>query len=230
MTMSDSSAAKPLAPAASPTPRPPLSTAAGAVVVRVARPAEVDGGADVSAAAAVLDDASRWLISRGLPTWPVPFPVEALTAGAARGELYLAEPHSAERHSVEGLRSTGPDGQLDRAGAQAGAVVSAQSVATVTLELADPTRWGRQRGGDGTAGYVHGLAVRRDHAGRGVGRALLAWVEQRVAAADRRHVRLDVMASKTRLRGYYERAGYACAGETIINGGAVALYQKRVRP
>lgn len=52
------------------------------------------------------------------------------------------------------------------------------------------------------------LAVPPSHRGRGIGRALIAYVEQQEQALNRRCVRLGVRIALTRLRAYYERLGY----------------------
>ncbi|MEU1016615.1 GNAT family N-acetyltransferase [Streptomyces sp. NPDC005900] len=62
------------------------------------------------------------------------------------------------------------------------------------------------------AGYVHRLMVRRG-ARPGTGRAMLAWVERRIAAAGRALCRLDCVTAGPRLRAYYEDAGYTVVGE-----------------
>ncbi len=98
-----------------------------------------------------------------------------------------------------------------------------EAVGTFSLQSSDPDLWG-ERPDD--ALYLHGLAVRRDHAG--LGRQLLAWAERRVAAAGRRYLRLDCMAGNPALRAYYERVGYRHTGDRRFAGWAASLYEKRV--
>ncbi|WHM38995.1 GNAT family N-acetyltransferase [Streptomyces sp. BPTC-684] len=84
------------------------------------------------------------------------------------------------------------------------------------------------------AGYVHRLMTDRTLAPAGTGRALLAHAEQRIAAAGRPLSRLDFKASSPGLRAYYERAGYAVAGQQPFKEGgggsnyAVVLMEKRL--
>ncbi|OAR26440.1 protein tyrosine phosphatase [Streptomyces sp. ERV7] len=84
------------------------------------------------------------------------------------------------------------------------------------------------------AGYVHRLMTDRALAPAGTGRALLAHAEQRIAAAGRPLSRLDFKASSPGLRSYYERAGYAVAGEQPFKEGgsgsnyAVVLMEKKL--
>ena len=53
--------------------------------IRLARPA------DVSAVAAILDDATAFVRTLGFEQWPVPFPQEELEGRIAHDELYLVE-------------------------------------------------------------------------------------------------------------------------------------------
>ena len=84
--------------------------------------------------------------------------------------------------------------------------------ATVTLDLADPV-W------DGIAGralYVHRMAVRRRAAG--LGAAVLGWAAGLARERGREALRLDCVAANTRLRAYYERAGFAYRGDASVGG------------
>jgi GNAT superfamily N-acetyltransferase len=101
--------------------------------------------------------------------------------------------------------------------------VGGEAVGTFSLQPSDAGLWG-ERPED--ALYLHGLAVRRDHAG--LGRKLLAWAEGRAAAAGRRYLRLDCMTDNLRLRTYYERAGYRHVGDRRFPGWTASLYEKRV--
>jgi GNAT superfamily N-acetyltransferase len=68
---------------------------------------------DVPTAAAILEEATRWLLERNIPTgWPLPYPVEILRRHVAERELYLVE-----------VPGTG-------------------DVATITIQWADPPFWG----------------------------------------------------------------------------------------
>lgn len=62
------------------------------------------------------------------------------------------------------------------------------------------------------AGYVHGLMVHRDCAGRGVGAELLRWAEHQASAAGASELRLDCVETNTRLRTYYARLGFKEVG------------------
>jgi len=90
-----------------------------------------------------------------------------------------------------------------------------EPVGTIALLWSDEETWGDV---PGAAGYVHGLAVRRDFAGQGLGRALLRWAENRAASSGREHLRLDCVAGNRALNEYYERAGFDHRGHALVRG------------
>jgi GNAT superfamily N-acetyltransferase len=75
---------------------------------------------------------------------------------------------------------------------------------------------------------VHCLAIRRAFAGIGLGRYLLQWAEQRIAAVGKKFIRLDCMAENPALCAYYEQVGFTHRGETQGKGWKAALYEKKV--
>ncbi len=98
-------------------------------------------------------------------------------------------------------------------------------VGTLVLQWSDEETWG---GVADAAGYVHGLAIRREWAGKGLGRALLKWAEDRTAAAGRDYLRLDCAAENRALNAYYARAGFGYRGRASVQGLEVCLYEKPV--
>ncbi len=143
------------------------------------------GAADVDTVLDVTRAAAAWLTSRGSDQWAyyLTDDAAALVAGrVADHEVYLV------RRAAD-----------------------AAPVATFCLQWSDLTYW-PDDGGDGTAGYVHQLAVDPAFAGRGVGAALLAWAAARIRAAGRRRFRLDCLAANAGLCAYYERQGFRRAG------------------
>jgi ribosomal protein S18 acetylase RimI-like enzyme len=77
------------------------------------------------------------------------------------------------------------------------------------------------------AGYIHAVAVRREHAG--IGRALIAWAERAVRDAGRPFLRLDCMRDNARIRRYYEELGFERRGDVVVGDHFDAsLYEKRV--
>ena len=98
-------------------------------------------------------------------------------------------------------------------------------VGTLVLQWSDEETWGDVAD---DSGYVHGLAIRRDQAGKGLGRELLCWAEDRVAAAGKEYLRLDCAAENRALNAYYERAGFRRRGRASVQGLEVCLYEKPV--
>lgn len=107
-------------------------------------------------------------------------------------------------------------------------------VGSVTVSWSDPSVWGEQTV---PAGYIHQLMVSREHAGHGLGSAVLAWAEDLIRLSGRSLVRLDCVRSNQRLRTYYEDRGYRFVRYQDFGGqpspllsGAVpavtALYEK----
>ncbi len=103
----------------------------------------------------------------------------------------------------------------------------AQPAGTVTLVWADPAFWG-ERPAD--AGYIHRLAVRRAHAGRGIGRAILAWAEDVTRRKGRDFLRLDTLTASDGLHRFYRSAGFEAMGEVTVDGLPCTLFEKRLGP
>ena len=104
------------------------------------------------------------------------------------------------------------------------AVLDGRPVGTFALQWEDRETWGDV---PDDAGYVHGLAIRREFAGIGLGRELLGLAEQMVSRSEREFIRLDCVADNEALNGYYRRAGFSYRGRTVVRGLAVSLYEKR---
>jgi ribosomal protein S18 acetylase RimI-like enzyme len=87
----------------------------------------------------------------------------------------------------------------------------------------------RPRGVAGSP-YLASIAVDPDARGRGVGSALLAFVEQRFRPAHR-HLFLCVSSFNDRARRLYERQGFHMVGEFpdyVIDGASEILMHKRL--
>lgn len=95
----------------------------------------------------------------------------------------------------------------------------------------DPAAWGPR---PPEAGYVHRLMTAPHTAPRGTGARMLARAEARIAEHGRALARLDCLAANSRLRAYYEAAGYTVVGEQAAKEGglgspyAVTLLEKRL--
>ena len=105
------------------------------------------------------------------------------------------------------------------------AALDGETFGTFALQWSDEEVWG---GVPGDAGYVHGLAIRRDFAGKRLGRELLRWDEDQAALSGKRYLRLDCPAGNRGLNEYYERAGFRCRGHVLVWGLEVSLYEKEV--
>ena len=108
------------------------------------------------------------------------------------------------------------------------AEVDGDAVATVTVLEADPFFWGTR---EPDALYVHKLAVRRDQAGRGIGAALVDWVDCVAVGSGREYLRLDCLRDDAGIRRYYERLGFEYRGDLddVPRGLVVSLYERPVR-
>lgn len=101
-------------------------------------------------------------------------------------------------------------------------------IGSVTIAWRDPLVWGES---EEPAGYVHMLMVDPAFGGHGLGSWLLEWSEERIARSGRQLVRLDCAVGNSRLRAFYERAGYRLVGHKVIErASGTALYEKRLAP
>jgi len=91
-------------------------------------------------------------------------------------------------------------------------------VGTLTIQWSDFETWGK-RGDDGSAGYIHAIAIKRNIAGMRVGEQLLEWAVETIAARGRRFARLDAMASNAALCRYYEQRGFRPLGTARLFDG-----------
>jgi len=91
-------------------------------------------------------------------------------------------------------------------------------IGTLTIQWTDADVWG-ERGIDGLAGYVHGMAVARSAGGMRVGERMLEWAVGTIATRGRRFARLDAMASSAVLCRYYEQRGFRSLGTATLFGG-----------
>ena len=96
--------------------------------------------------------------------------------------------------------------------------------ATFTLQWEDELFWGPQ---PPVAGYIHAVAVRREHAG--LGRELIDWAAGAVRNKGRTYLRLDCMRNNPRIRDYYEALEFRHRGDTVVGGHFEAsLYERPV--
>jgi ribosomal protein S18 acetylase RimI-like enzyme len=146
--------------------------------------------ADYDAVMAILREAADWLSARGIQQW--------YHWHTDVGERILRE--RIEHHEVYLF--------------QRGEV----PVGTLTIQWTDADVWG-ERGIDGLAGYVHGMAFARSLGGMRVGERMLEWAVDTIAARGRRLARLDAMASNALLCRYYEQRGFQPRGTATLLAG-----------
>jgi len=98
-----------------------------------------------------------------------------------------------------------------------------EALGTVRLTDSDPFFWPDAAAGE--AIYLHRLAVRRSGAGGAVSSALLQYAVQLARERGAAFVRLDAESRRSRLRGVYERFGFAFHSYRTVRGVHVARYQ-----
>ena len=147
------------------------------------------GIADYDAVMAILREAADWLSARGIQQW--------FHWYMDVGEHMLRE--RLEDHEVYlFLLDNSPSG-------------------TLTIQWSDPEVWA-ERGIDGLAGYIHGMAITRSAGGMRAGERILEWAVATIAARGLRFARLDAMASNTALCRYYEHRGFRPIGTALLPG------------
>lgn len=78
--------------------------------------------------------------------------------------------------------------------------------------------------------FIDNVAVDPAHAGRGLGKALLAWVEDRAAALGIRELRLYTNARMTENLAMYPRLGWEMTDRRIEHGLDRFYFRKRLQP
>ena len=91
------------------------------------------------------------------------------------------------------------------------------------LQWTDTMSWGERAD---EAGYLHSITTRRELAGTGTGRRLLALVESHCRDEGKQFLRLDCGTDNPGLRGYYESYGFEAVGEVTFEGERLTLYEK----
>lgn len=81
-------------------------------------------------------------------------------------------------------------------------------VATVSINGPDPDFWGWAED-QADAVYLSKMIVRRDHAGRGLGDAIMNWASAYAVKSGMKWVRIDVRRDNVRLHRYYLARGFS---------------------
>ena len=155
---------------------------------------------DYGAVMTILREAADWLSARGIQQW-YHWYMEV-------GEQILRE--RLEHHEVYIFRCDN------------------STVGTLTIQWTDPEVWG-ERGMDGTAGYIHGMAIVRSAGGMRVGERMLEWAIGTIVARGRRLARLDAMASNAPLCRYYEQRGFRPLETALLPGNfTTRLFERKL--
>ena len=78
------------------------------------------------------------------------------------------------------------------------------------------------------AGVIHRLMVTPRFEGRGVARAVMAFLEKRAGSLGHASIRLDVFVENPRAVRFYERQDYRRAGQVRFRKGIFYCYEKRL--
>lgn len=89
----------------------------------------------------------------------------------------------------------------------------------------DNLYWGKQ---ETAARYIHSLVVAAKYKGQHTGKLILQKIEQQVINEGIDLLRLDCIASNTRLCNYYESLGFIKKGEKQMPHSMNNLYQKKL--
>ncbi len=101
----------------------------------------------------------------------------------------------------------------------------AQAVGTISILWEDPISWD-EKGKDGKAGYMHGLAILPEFGHKGVGKEILNWAVDYIRSKGK-IIRLDCMAENPRINHYYKDLQFNNVGfKELPSGFKVSLYEK----
>ena len=108
------------------------------------------------------------------------------------------------------------------------AVMEQQIIGTLKFDLEDPVFWPDHP--EPKAAYLHRLAIRRSHTGRGISRQMLAWAVSHAPTVGKSIVRLDCETSRPRLKALYEGFGFVHHSDQQIGPYLVARYEYKIPP
>ena len=151
--------------------------------------------ADLPTAIAILDEAATRLVARGIRQWSSPPP-----PGLWR--LLENEIHTGHLYL-------------------AGLATDQRPIGVFRLRWED-AYWATAAG---TAGYLHSFALCTDACGYGIGTQILGWIGAHLRDHQRDYLRLDCIATNTRLRRYYEEQGFRYRGQVVDGDYTLALYE-----
>lgn len=137
----------------------------------------------------LLISTAAWLKSKGSTQW----------AGLLRGE---------DHHDMIGYVSRGEVVVFKQDELLAGVVILMQQPSEWDLRL-----WGKKAQTMESAVYLHRLAINRDYAGKGLGEAMMRFVDSRIQFENKDRIRLDCIGNNPTLNKFYSGIGYELTGE-----------------
>lgn len=175
------------------------------------------------------DEAARWLSSKGIDQWAVPWPSRQarerrVDQGIAHGKTWLVcdGPRVAATVTVYEQDSLGLLPSVYRG---SGVMV--------------PDLWRTVPGlAQEPAHYLYRLIVARSYEGHGLGSRILDWVGDRAARDQADWVRLDVWTTNTALHDYYQHRGFEhvyTVGDHLLSAidlagcPSAALFQRKAK-
>ena len=81
---------------------------------------------------------------------------------------------------------------------------------------------------DGESCFIHRVAVRRNHAGKGISSAMIDYAKAATEAMGRQFLRLDTEATRPKLRAVYEKQGFKFHSTRHVGSYFVARYEIEV--
>jgi GNAT superfamily N-acetyltransferase len=106
------------------------------------------------------------------------------------------------------------------------AEMDGEIVGTLKIDLEDPVFWPDHP--EPSAAYLHRLAIRRSHVGRGLAQEILSWAVAHVRSLGRQIVRLDCETSRPRLMALYESLGFVHHSDKEIGPYHSARYEYKI--
>ena len=100
------------------------------------------------------------------------------------------------------------------------------TVATFMVVDRDPPFWGER---SHPSLHIHRMAVRREMAGRGIGKQIVDWVASGARERGIGVLRLECLRGARRLRAYYESLGFELVGEANLDGLELSLYERHLK-
>lgn len=160
---------------------------------------------DLTEVLALFDQAQTWLHRRGLSGQWGTVPFSTNPAIVTRFQEWIGGGHLHVARSEETVLGT--------------LAINPQPPAYLAAQCAPYLRQAR---------YLEAFTTHRDHAGQGVGKALLQWAEATARQQGIDWLQLDCWAGNPNLRRYYQRAGFAEVSIFTLGTWQGMLFEKYI--